>query len=66
MDFTEREVLSRAELKKVMGGSGSDEWCNSLPSGCPYGWHAEKCVMDDACPEGTLICVPEEGCAYYG
>jgi len=64
LNFVGAEVLSRDQLKKVMGGMGSGI-CDSLSSGCPGGWHPEVCYISPGCPYGTLICVPDEGCSYY-
>lgn len=66
LNFAGGEVLSKDQLKKVKGGMGNSGICDSMAAGCPGGWHPELCFLDDGCPHGTLICVPDEGCTYYG
>lgn len=69
VNFAKAEVLSRTQLKKVMGGSGSNDPfddCNALPGGCPADWSPRLCYIESICPFGTIICVPDDvGCAYY-
>lgn len=43
-NFAGAEVLSRAELKKVMGGSGSGDDCKG------------ECDWDNPCPEENPVC----------
>lgn len=54
--FAGAEILSRAQLKKVMGGTGSDT------IGTPGGDNGNPCA-NDACSgsAGTLVCQDGEG-----
>lgn len=67
VNFAKAEVLSRTQLKKVMGGSGSDvDPCYGATNGCPIDWSPKVCHINNFCAMGTLICVPDDiGCAYY-